>query len=117
MGDLVEAPQEIVDAPAPDRGGGGDRDAELPRQRRHVDIETPPRGDVDHVEHEQDRLAEALEFDRQSEREPEIGRVGHAQQQVGPRFLGHPAEDEVAGHLLVGAARPQGVGSGQDRRD
>ena len=53
-----------------------------------IDVDAAPARDVDHVEHEQHRPADALQFDHQAQRHPQIGGVGDAQQQVGRALAG-----------------------------
>jgi hypothetical protein len=82
-------------------------------ERRSRSIVSPPGGDVDHVEDEQQRPPDLLELDREAQRQAQVGGVGDAQEEVGRRLGGEAAEHDVARHLLVEAARAQRIGSGQ----
>ena len=86
--------------------------------RVEVDLDAAPFGDVEHVEHQQQRPADALEFQHQAQRQPQIGGIGDADQQVGRRLALQPPQHDVAGDFLVGAAGAQRIGAGQvDDRD
>ena len=89
------------------------------RDSRATSISTPRwRGDVEHVEHQDQRPAGALEFQHQPEREPQIGGVGDADHQFRQRLAGSAAKHDVAGDFLVGAAGAQRIGARQvDQRD
>ena len=110
---FVETAQQIVGAAAAHRGRGGHRHAELARQPLEIDLDAAPARDVDHVEHQQQRPADPLQLDHQPQRQPQIGGVGDAEQQVGLLLAREAAEHDVAGDFLVGAARAQRIGAGQ----
>ena len=82
-----------------------------------IDLDAAPARDVDHVEHQQQRAADLLELEHQAQRDAQIGGVGDAEQQVGRRFAGEPPEHDVAGDLLVGAARRAANRCRADRSD
>jgi len=77
-GKLVEAAHQVVGAAAPHRRRGDRRHAELGREPVEVDVDAAPPRDVDHVEHEQQGAADALQFEHQPQRQPEVGGVGDA---------------------------------------
>ena len=65
-----------------------------------------------------DRPADLLQLQHQPQGEPQVGGVGDAQQNVGPRLAGQAAEHDVARHLFVRAAGAQRIGAGQvDQRE
>ena len=75
--------QQRVDAGPAHRGRGDHRQAELGRHPVEVDLDAARRGDVDHVEHQQHRQADALQFQSQPQAEAQVGGVGDHQQEVG----------------------------------
>ena len=78
------------------------RHAEFARQSRAVDHDALLPGHVGHVERHHHRQAQALGLEHQPQVEAQVGRVGHADQQVGQRLLAL-ARDDVARDGLVGA--------------
>ena len=110
---LVDAAKQFLGAAAPHRGRGDHRHAELGRKLCQIDVDAAAARDVDHVEDEQHRPADALQFDHQTERHAKIGGVGDAEQKIGRALAGDAAEHDVAGDLLVGAAAAQRIGARQ----
>ncbi len=81
--------------------------------RGYVDGHATAGGDVEHVEHQHQRTAGALELEQQADRQAQIGGIGDAQHQVGHGLAGAAAEHHVAGDLFIRAAAAQRVGAGQ----
>ncbi|MGY3120475.1 hypothetical protein ACVWXQ_004412 [Bradyrhizobium sp. S3.14.4] len=116
--DLVRQRQQVGRAALAHRDRGDHGHAELLGEPLHVDGDAAAARDVEHVEHEDHRPAGALQLQQQADGQAQIGRVGHAQHEVGHGFAGRLAEHEVTSDLLVRAAAAQRVGAGQvDHRD
>ena len=97
---------------------GDDGDAELLLQAGNADVEPGLRGEVHHVQHEDDRTAEVEDLVDQVEVPLEVGRVDDAEDAVGLRGVAAPAEQHVARDGLVGRARGERIRAGQvDDRD
>ena len=109
----IDAFEQRIHATAAHRDRGFHRDAQFGRQFFNVDLEAAPTRDVDHVEHQHHRAADALQFEDQPQREARIGGIGHADENIGRRFAGKAAEHHVARHLFIGAARAQRIGAGK----
>ena len=70
-------------------------------------------GDVEHVERQDHRPADALQLEREAQREPQIGRVGDTDEEARGFLAGEPAQHDVAGDDLVEAAGAQRICAGQ----
>jgi hypothetical protein len=99
--------------PATDRDRRHDGHVQGCRQGGGIDAPAAPLGDVHHVERQDDRTAELPDLERQPEVQAQVGRVGHAHDDVGGGLVREPAEHDVARDLLVGAVRPQRIGARQ----
>ncbi len=109
----VEFAKQRVGAAAAHGDRAHHRHTEFARQALDVDLDAAAARDVHHVERQYHRAADMLQFQRQPERQPEIGGVADANHQVGRRFVLDLTQHGVAGDLLVGRARAQGIGAGQ----
>ena len=110
---VVGQPQQIGGA-APAHGDRGHHGhAERLGKTRHIDGDAAPCRDVEHVEHQHQRPAGALQLKQQADGEAQIGGVGDAQHQIGQRLAGGASEHDVARNLLVRAAAAQRIGAGQ----
>ena len=78
-----------------------------------IDVDAAALRDVEHVEHQRQRAAGALELEQQADGEPQIGGVGDAQHEIGRGFAREAAEHDVAGDVFVRAAAAQRIGAGQ----
>ena len=89
----VDLGQQRVGAAAAHRDRLHDRHAELARQALDVDLDAALARDVHHVERQHHRPADALQLEREAQRQPQVGGVGDADDQVGrrPRSAGGPA--------------------------
>ena len=101
------AGQQRIGAAAPHRHRFHDRHAELARQALDVDLDAALAGDVHHVERQHHRPADALQLERQPQRQPQVGGVGDADDQVGRDLALEAAQHDIARDLLVGRARAQ----------
>jgi MoxR-like ATPase len=109
----VHLTQQIFRAASANRNGRDHRDTQLRRELLEINLDPPPRRDVEHIEDEHHRLADPLELDHQAQGQPQVGSISHAQQQVGLRLSGQSAKHKIAGDLFVRAAAAQRIGSGQ----
>ena len=83
-----------------------------------ITLHTAAGGDVEHVQHQQQRPASLLQLQQQPEGQAQIGGIGDAQHQIGRRFIGEAAKHHIAGDVFVRAAAAQRIGAGQvDQRD
>ncbi len=64
-------------------------------------------GNVEHVEREDHRPADPLQLESQSQRQPQIRRVGDADEKAWSGLAFEPSQHDVAGHDLVEAAGAQ----------
>src|SRR6185312_92121 len=112
-GQFVEPAHQVVGAAAPHRRGGDHRYAELGGQLVEVDVDAAPARNVDHVEDEQQREPDALQFEHEAQRQPQVRGIGDAEEQVGCGFRLEAAEHEITRDLFVGRARTQRIGAGQ----
>ena len=87
------------------RHGRDHRHAERFGQRRGIEHQPVALGQVDHVERDHRRAAERDHFLREHQVLLEVGRVEHDDQHFGRRLARELAEDDLAGHFLVGAGR------------
>ena len=71
------------------------------------------RGHVDHVDRDDDRHAQIEHLAGQVEVAVEVGRIDDGDDDVRPRFLRSPAEQQIDRDHLVRAARGEAVGAGQ----
>ena len=110
---IVKPAQQFIDAATANRGRCRNRDPQFPRHPFNIDFDAPAVGNVNHVQHDENRTAEALELHHEPQRKPQIGCVRDAKQKVWRRFRVQTAENEIARHFLVGAARPKRIGAGQ----
>jgi hypothetical protein len=109
----VDAGQQRIDAAAAHRHRFHDRHAKLVRQALDVDRDATLAGDVHHVERQHHRPADALQLEREPQRQPKIGGVADADDQVGRDLALQPAQHDVACDLLIRGPRAQGIGAGQ----
>ena len=107
-GDAAGGRQELVDAHPGPGYAADDRHAELPFQARRVHRDAVPPGLVHQVQVDDDAVRDVEDLEREVQVPFEAGGVHHHDGYVGP-----PEQEEVARHLLVRAARLQGVGAGQ----
>ena len=110
---LVGQRQQVGRAALAHRDRGDHGHAEFLGEPLDVDSDAAAGRDVEHVEHEDHRPAGALELQQQADGQAQIGRIRHAQHEVGHDLAGGLAEHEVAGDLLVRAAAAQRIGAGQ----
>ena len=89
-----------------------DRHAEFTCQHDGVDRDALLLGHIGHVERDHHRQTELFGLEHQAQVQAQIGRVGHAHQQVRQGLLA-AAGDDVARHGFIGAQRIQAVGTGQ----
>lgn len=75
---LVDARQKILGAAPPDGDRRDDGDAKLGREAVEIDFEPATAGNVEHIEREDHRPADALQLEREAQSKPQIGRVGDA---------------------------------------
>ena len=95
------------------RHGLHDRHAERALERRAVELIAALLGDVAHVERDDHRPPEALQFQHQAQVQAQIGRIHHAYEQVGGGLAGVPAEHDVARDGLIQGGGLQAVGARQ----
>ena len=106
-GDVVDPAQQIVDTAASHGSRCDSRHAKLRGEFVQINVDAATPRDVDHVQHQKHRPADALQFDHESQRHAKIGGVGHAEQKVRRAFAGKLAENDVASDVLVRAPAPQ----------
>ena len=109
----IDLAQHIGQAALAHGDGGDDRNAEFARHAFDVDADALALGDVVHVERQHHRAADLLQFQQQPQHQPQIGGIGDADDDIGRRFAGQPAEHEIARDLFVRAAGAQRIGAGQ----
>jgi hypothetical protein len=103
---LVDAGEKIACAAAAHRDRSHDGNAKLRGQPVEVNLEPAMTRDVEHVEREDHRSADALEFEREPHCEPKVCRIGDADEEVRD-ILSHEApEDDVTGDDFIEAAGP-----------
>ena len=113
----VEALQQLGGAALADRNRRGHGDAQFRREAIGIDGDAAVARQVEHVENQQHRPADALQLQHQANAEAEIGRIRDADDAVGRGFVAD-AENHVARDLLVRTAASQRIGAGQiDDRD
>ena len=89
------------------------RQAEPPLQFGHVDDDAALACGIHHVQRQHHRPAEALDLEHEAQMQAQVGRVGHADDQVRHRLAGKVPGADVAGDLFVGTVRLEAVGAGQ----
>jgi hypothetical protein len=110
---LVDAGQKIRRAAPPHGDRRHDWNAELSREAVEVDLEPAMAGDVEHVEREDHRPADALQLEREAQRQPEIGRVGDTDEQRRNFLACESPQHDVPGDDFVEAAGTQRIGPRQ----
>ena len=108
----IERFEKVLGAAGVNADGFDHRHAEFAREHGGVDRDALLLGHVGHVERHHHRQAELLRLEHEAQVQAQVGRVGHAHQQVGQGFVAL-AGDDVAGDGLVGAERIQAVGARQ----
>ena len=98
----VGQPEQLFDAAFAHRDRGDDRDAECSGQAIDIDIDAAPSRDDETVQYDQQGPPGALEFKHQSERQPKVGRIRHAQHKIGQSFVGKSTEHHGQGDFLSG---------------
>ena len=108
----IDVGNQLIRAAVAHADGFDDGNAELIFQLRGVDLDAALARDVAHVERQHHRNAEAFRLDRETQIELKIGRVGHANNEVRPRFALRRTENDVASDGFVGADGVEAVGAG-----
>src|SRR5262249_37592304 len=75
-----------------------------------IDLKPTMAGDVEHVECEDHRPADLLQLKHEPQSEPQIRRIGDADEEAWDILTVKPTENDVAGDGLVQAAGAQRVG-------
>ena len=78
-----------------------------------VDSNTAPLGCIHHVQRQHHRQAQALQFQHETQVQPQVSSVDHADQQVGTRLAAERAEADITRDGFVRAGGDQAVGAGQ----
>ena len=60
-------------------------------------------GDIAHVERDDHRAPQALQFQHQAQIQPQVGRIDHAHQKIGRRLTRMAAEHDIARDGLIEA--------------
>ena len=93
------------------RHHGNHRNTQRLGQGLGVDLVPLIAGDVDHVENQQRRVSQFDDLGREVEVALEVGGIGDDHDQIRRGHVGHALEQDVAGDLLVGGLRTQGISS------
>ena len=114
-GDLkrIERGNQRALAAASHRDGLDHRHAELARQRCAIEREAAALRQIAHVERDDHRDRQPRELEHQAQGQPQIGRIEHADDQLGRRLAAQPAGHHIARDRLIERGRHQAVGTRQ----
>ena len=96
-----------------DADGLDDRHAELVLELAGVDQNALALRDIGHVERDHHGQAEALETQHEPQVLPQVGGVGHTDNEVRRALARPPAEQHIGRDLLVGSQRIEAIGARQ----
>ena len=92
-----------------DRDGFHHRATQLTRQSGHVNGQPLRAGHIGHIQRNDQRFAQALEFEHQAQIHAQVGGVHHRHDGVGRRFAFPAAFNHLQHHLLIGRRWRQAV--------
>jgi len=104
---------DLVDPFTLSRGSQHDRRAQLARERRGVDLATPPTQVIGHIEDHESGQSQRQHRGGQHEMPAQIGRVQDQQDGIRARRVGAPAGENVPGHLLIFRAGSEAIDAWQ----
>ncbi len=105
----LELLDEVSHAAVLDGDGFDDRHAEFALEQRAVEPVAAIDGEVAHVQRNDHRHAEVAQLEHEAQVEPQVGRVHHADDELGRRLVREPSEQEIARDRLVERRRRQAV--------
>ena len=105
--------RQLGEAFAPHRDRRDHRHAQLACQRSGIDGQPIALRQIKHIERHDRRLAKLDHFEREDQMLLKVGGIEHHHQHIGRSFAGKQAENDLAGHLFIGAGRGEAIGAGQ----
>ena len=112
-GEVVERLDQRAYAGADNRHRFHDGNAQLARERGHIDFDAASTGSVHHVQGQYGGATQRQHFEHEAQMQAQVRGVDHAHDHLGNRFARIGAVQDVVRDLLVETGGREAVGAGQ----